>query len=187
MEDQGPNLDALSRSLILRLRVGKGSVRHTASPTISLRIEAFNQSHQIGGLGISVVPLNIGVRLDRIRLSFAVGIDELDRNKVTIRNRVCICHREGVFQDRLDGTPDVDYLVSAFKKLGSIFWEVEGDSGFGCIVGLVNVHTLNWTAKVLDSAIGLTSADGVVENVDSGGTSAMCNAMLVGFDLLGYI
>ena len=95
-----------------------------------------------------------------------------------------ICHREGVFQDCLDGTPDVDDLVSAFQKLGSIFWEVEGDSRLGRLVGLVNVHTLNWTAKVLPSGtFGLTSTDGVVENVDSGGTSTEWNGMLVMFNL----
>lgn len=184
MEDQSPNLNTLSRSLIHCLRVRKGSMRHTASSAISLGIKAFNQSNQIRSLAISIVPLDIGVRLNGIRFSFAVGVDELDRNKITIWNRVCICHREWVFQDCLDGTPDVDDLVSAFQKLGSIFWEVEGDSRLGRLVGLVNVHALNWAAKVLTSGtFGLTSADGVVENVDSGGTSTIWNVMLVGFNL----
>lgn len=53
-------------------------MRDPPCPTIGLRIEAFDQSDQVRGLAIPVVPFDVGVRLYRACLSDAIGIDEFD-------------------------------------------------------------------------------------------------------------
>jgi hypothetical protein len=45
MENQSSNFNTLSTRLILRLGINKGSVRHTASPSVRLGIEALDQSN----------------------------------------------------------------------------------------------------------------------------------------------
>jgi hypothetical protein len=81
---------------------------------------------------------------------------------------------QGIFQYSLDRAPDVDDLVSALEELGCVFWEMEGDSAFSCGVGLINVDALDWTSKFGTSSVVIRcSTDGVVEDEDSRGTSAM--------------
>lgn len=121
MENQSSHLNTLPRSLIDSLRVRKRRMRHTPRPTINLRIKALNQRHQIRSLRISVIPLNIRIGLDGIRLAFPVRVDELDGYKIAIWDGVRVCYRQRISEDCLDGTPDIDDLVSAFEELWGVF------------------------------------------------------------------
>lgn len=148
MEDQRPHFNTLSISLMFRLGVNKGSMGHTASPSIKLRIKALDKRDQVWSLGIAVIPLDVRIRSHVVRLALAVGIDKLNRHKVTIGYRVRIRDSQRVLQDGLDRTPDVDDLVSALEELGRIVGEVIGDSALGCFVGLVYVHSLHGSAEL---------------------------------------
>lgn len=54
-----------------------------------------------------------------------------------------ICDSEWVFEYSSNRAPDIDDLVSTFGKLGSIFWQVIGNTVLGGLVGLVDVYTLD--------------------------------------------
>jgi hypothetical protein len=88
-----------------------------------------------------------GTRSHRIGLSFAIGVYELDRNQLLIKDGICLCDTERVFEDWLDGPPDVYDLVASAKQSGSFGWEVVLDTLRACGIGLVNVDTLDWAAQ----------------------------------------
>lgn len=174
MENQSPDFNTLSSSLVFRLRVDKGCMRHTTSPAISLGIKALDKCHQIRCLPVSIIPLDIGIGFHRICLSLTVGVYEFDGHKITLRDRMRVCHRQRIFQNSFDWTPDVDDLVSALEELGGIFGEMEGDSALGRIVRLVDMHPLNWSTELVTNvAVTWSSANSVVKDKDTRGTRAM--------------
>jgi hypothetical protein len=159
---------------MLRLRINKSSMRHPPCSPINLRIKALDKRHQVRRLPIPVVPLDICIRLNGVRLALTVRVDQLSGHKVTIRDRVRISHSQRVLQDWFDRTPDVNDLVPAFQELGCVVGEVVGDSVLGCFVGLVDVHALHGAADLrADRAVWWCAADGVVEDEDSRGASAI--------------
>jgi hypothetical protein len=60
---------------------------------------------------------------------------------------MCVSDCEGIFQNRLDRSPDVDDLVSPFQEFGCLVREVVGDSVLGCGVGLIDVYALDRSAE----------------------------------------
>ena len=87
-------------------------MRHPPRPAIELRIKALDQHDLLRNLAISVVPLVLPVRADRIRFSATVGVDERHGDEVGVWDRKGVGDGEGVFVDGLDGPPDVDDLVA---------------------------------------------------------------------------
>ena len=86
-----------------------------------------------------------------------------------------------VFQDALDGTPDIDDLVAGLEQLVRLLWEVVGDAGVCGGVGLVDMDAVDraaegcywWCWLVRRGAqVLLGAADGVVEDKDAGGASS---------------
>lgn len=144
-------------------------MRHPSRPPIRLGVKTLDQSHQLRRLPIPEEPLDPWIRLDRVRLSLTIRIDQLHRHEVAVWHGVRVRHGEGIFQDGLDRTPDVDDLVSALQKLWRFVWEMEGDPVLGCLVGLVDVDALDGAAKGI-AALGCVlggSTDGMVEDEDS--------------------
>lgn len=181
MENQCADLNALPPILSLSLRIHKRGVWHTTRPPIRLRIEAFNQSHQFRRLSIPVIPFDIRIRLDGERLALAIRIDELHPDEVTLRYRVRISHSQRIFEDRLDRAPDINDLVSSFQELWGFVGEVVANAFLGCFVGLINVHALDGTARLVPGPFVLCCAtNSMVEYKDSGAASSANVSVLLG-------
>jgi hypothetical protein len=83
---------------------------------------------------------------------------------------------KGVFEDRLDGPPDVDDLVAGFEELVCFRGKVVWDAVLGGGVGLVDVHAVHGAAEAGGgSSAGVFggAADGVVEDEDTRCASAV--------------
>ena len=145
MKHKRSNLNTLPIIPINMTRILKRSMRYPPRPTIKLTIKALDQGHLIRPLPILEVPPMLLIWPDSVRLALTVGIDELDSHQVAVWDRVCVCDRERVTEDPLDGAPDVDDLVAGIEELGLV-WEVVSDAVLGCFVGLINVYSLDWTA-----------------------------------------
>ena len=57
------------------------------------------------------------------------------------------CDGEGVFEDLLNRSPDIDDLVAGFKEGVGILGKVVRDAAFGGRVGLVDVYAVNGAAE----------------------------------------
>lgn len=172
MKHQRANLNTLPPILRLSLGIHKRRVRHTARTPINLGIEAFDQCHQVRRLPIPIIPLDTRVRLHSKRFALAVRVDQLHADEVTIRHGMRIGHGQRIFEDRLDGPPDVDDLVSSFQELWGFVGEVVGNAVLRCRVGLINMDALDWTAGLgLGSLVLGCAADSMVEYEDARATS----------------
>lgn len=118
-------------------------MRNTPSASIRLGIKAFNQCHNVRRLPVAKVPLVRLVGFDRVRLALAVRVDQFGRDQVTVWYGMGICDGERVLVNRLDGTPHVDDLVSTLEQGGRLVGQVVSYAVGGCVVALVNMHTLN--------------------------------------------
>lgn len=105
-----------------------------------------------------------------------MGVDEFDGDEVGVRDGVCVCDGERVFEDCLDGSPDVDDLVAAPEEGCGFGGEMVRDSVFGRRVGLVDVYALDGAAEggagVCGAVVLWLTADGVVEDEDFGGAGS---------------
>lgn len=124
MENQSADLNTLSCGMPLRIRVHERSMGYTPGAAILLGIEALDESHHVRCLAISKIPLVSRIGLDRVRLALAIRIYQLGANKIAIGDGMSVCDGQGTLIDRLNGTPDVDYLVSAIQKLVSFVRKV---------------------------------------------------------------
>ncbi len=121
------------------------------------------------------------------RLPLPIGIDELDGDELVVFYRAGFGDSKRVFQDRLDGAPDVDDLVAAAEESRCQLGQMVLYSLGACFVGLVDVDSLHGTAEcpgVLlggceTGVVGL-AADGVVEDEDFGGAgTAFCVSVVL--------
>lgn len=173
MKYQSPNLNALSRPLTHKLVIHKRTVRHPSRAPIRLAIKALNQQHLSRRLLKQIMPLVIRARLHRVCLSLTVRIDQLDGHQLVVRDGVRFCDAQGVFEDCLDGPPDVDDLVAAFEQRFSFIGQVVGHARAAGGVGLVDVDALDGAAEgdglggVGFASILRLAADGVVEDEDA--------------------
>lgn len=153
-------------------------MRHPPCSPVRLGIIAFDQCHLIGPLPVQIVPLVLLVRSDRKRFPDSIRVDELHGQKVAVRDRIGVGDAQRIFEDGLDGPPDVDDLMSAFEQLVGFLREVVYYALRSCFIGLINMHALDRAAGGLCSGavfafvVGLT-ADCVVEDEDLGGTGAV--------------
>ena len=167
---QRPNLNTLPRLPLRRLGICKRGMRHPPRPPINLAIKTLDQHHLLGRLAIGVIPLVLLVRPDGQCLASAVWVDEGDGDEVGFRYRMRVRDGKGVFEDWLDGSPDIDNLVAGFEELVCFRGKVVWDTALGGRVGLVDVHAVHGPAEGGGgsgaSVIGGT-ADGVVEDEDT--------------------
>ena len=147
MKHQSPKLNAFSPFRVFELIIYKRAVWHPPRSAISLRVKTFDEQHLPGSLLVQIIPPVRRIRSHRIGLSFAVGIYELDGNQLLIEDGRCLGDGKRVFEDGLDGPPDVYDLVASAKQGGGFGWEVVLDTLGACSVGLVDVDTLNWAAQ----------------------------------------
>lgn len=68
------------------------------------------------------------IMFDTQRLAVAFFVDETDRDEVVLNNSLSLGDGEGVTEDGLDRTPDVDDLDAAFDEFVGVFREVKGDT-----------------------------------------------------------
>jgi hypothetical protein len=110
-----------------------------------------------------------------------VGVDELDGDQLVILHAVGGCDAQWVFEDGLDGSPDVDYLVAAFEKGLSLIGKVEVNTVWSRCVGLVDVDSLDWSTETwgrrraffcFGAGVDRFTADGMVEDKDLGSAGA---------------
>lgn len=204
MKHQRPNLNTLPRHSLHKLLINKRTMRHPPRPPIRLTIKALNQRNLARTLLKQIMPLMTSrallTRPHSISLSSPMRIDQFNRYEFIIRDGIGGCDAQGVFQNRFDGSPDVDYLEAAFQKSGGFVGEVVGYAVRGGGVGLVDVHPLDRTAAGLwdwncdgpiacgwwlGRSLGLCcgwdglaagvnrlATDGVVEDEDLGGAGA---------------
>lgn len=171
MEHQRPHLNAFSRLPILSSRVHESRMRHPPSPSIRLRIKTFDQCDLIRSLAIQKVPLMLLIRPDSISLSYSMRVYELDRYQIAVRHWLGICNSEWIFEDGLDGAPDVDNLRAALKESIGFFGKVIAYAVESSFIGLVNVDPLHRTSQLC--RILCWAPDGMVENKDFGRSSAV--------------
>lgn len=171
MKNQRANLNTLPPRLTLRLRIHKRRMRHTPSPPIRLRIKTFNQRHQIRSLSIAIIPLDIRIRLHTISLTRPVRVNESDGNQIAVRDGMCVSNGQGIFENCLDRSPDVDDLVSPFQEFGCLVRKMVGDAVLGCRIGLIDVYALYGSAEgICRGAVFRGTANSVVEDEDFGCT-----------------
>jgi hypothetical protein len=60
---------------------------------------------------------------------------------------MCVSDCEGIFENRLDRSPDINDLVSPFQEFGCLVGKMVGDSVLGCGVGLIDVYALHGAAE----------------------------------------
>lgn len=113
MKHQRSNLNTLPPLLILCPWQLERTVRHASRPSIRLRIKTLDQRNQLRALSIPVIPLELRVWLHRTRLALAVGVDQLRRHEIAIRDGVRIRYSQGITFHSLDGPPHINNLVPA--------------------------------------------------------------------------
>lgn len=177
MEHQSSDLDTLPRRGIHRLRIDKGGMWNPPGTTVEFGIEALDQNHLFGRLSVQVVPFMFRIRTDGVRLAPTVRVDQIHAHKVRVRHRVGVRDGERIFIDGLDGSPDVDDLIAGLEQLVRLVWKMVRDSGLGCAVALVDVHSIHRPAEVDGRSLaalvlGLT-ADGVVEDEHARSTGSV--------------
>jgi hypothetical protein len=74
--NQRPHLNTLPRVLVLMSWIHKRRMRNSPLATIIQRIIALDEQRLIMPLRIFKVPSMVRIRLDRVRLALAVGIDQ---------------------------------------------------------------------------------------------------------------
>lgn len=175
MEDQCPHFNTLPWLFVHSIWVSKRSVRNSAGPTIRLGVKALDQGDQIGSLAVAIVPFNIRVGLNRVRLALAIRVDKLDAHKVTIRKRMSISDGQWVFQNRLDRPPNIDDLITSLEELGAVLRKMVGDTVLGRFIGLVDVHTLDRSplGRGRGPHIFGCTANSMVENEDTRSASSI--------------
>ena len=118
MKHQRPNLDTFPSFLPLIFFIDKRAMRHPSRPPISLTIKTLNQHDLTRCLPKQIMPLVAPGPLltgpHSIRLACPVRINQFDRHEFVIRDGMGGRDTERVFEDRLDGPPDVDDLKTSF-------------------------------------------------------------------------
>jgi hypothetical protein len=111
------------------------------------------------------------VILDRVRLPASIRINQRHHHKACIIYATRLRHCERVTLNGLNRSSHVDNLHAAAQQLLSVFRKVLRYALERRSVRLINVHALDWAAKLLLSAgaeIGGLAPDRVVEDVDAG-------------------
>ena len=58
----------------------------------------------------------VRVRSDCVGLALAGRVDELNSDEIRVWDRMSVSNSQRVFQDRLDGSPDVDDLIASLEQ-----------------------------------------------------------------------
>jgi len=147
-------------------RIGKRSMRNPPRATIINRIVALDKKGLVRSLCVLEVPPMAWIRLDGVRLAFAVGIDQRGGDEVAVRHGVGVCESERISEDGLDGTPDVDDLKTLAQKLVCLIREVVPDTVLRGSIGLVDVNSFSRPAELGGSIAEICrcTADGMIED-----------------------
>lgn len=86
IEYQRPNLNTLSRRLILVFGIRESRVRDPPRTSIIPRVKALDQRHLIRALRVLIVPAMIGVRLHHVRLAGAIRVNEVSAEEILVGN-----------------------------------------------------------------------------------------------------
>ena len=118
----------------------------------------------------------VRIRTNGAGLAHTIRIDQRHGYKVVVWHRCGVGDPEWVFANRLDGTPKVDDLETAFEEALGFVGEVVLDALGTGFVRLVDVDALDGAAEG-SGGVGWVlvrgrAADGVVEDEDFGGAGA---------------
>lgn len=117
-----------------------------------------------------VVPLVIWVVANDPRLAFEVLLGHSSSHKISIWNRLRICHRNRIFQDHLNGPPYIDDLISFLYQFVCFVRELPSQSSFCSNIGLVDVclghrTTIAEVIKAKMVPLGWATTDLVIEDM----------------------
>lgn len=174
-KDESPDLDALpTRRVLRRPRVNEGSVRDTAVGTCA--VGALEQEALVVAHAAEVVPLLVGVVLDRSRVAGAVGVAMLDRDEVLVAEGRAVGEGQRVGGDGpVERAPHVDDAVAALLELVGLVGQVVLDAHRRRLGDLVNVGARDGRAR----GVGARPADGVVEDEDAIGAGNVVEDQLL--------
>jgi hypothetical protein len=102
--------------------------------TIGLRIKALDQGNLSRCLLEQVMPLvsaistTLSLWPNTKGLTLTVGIDEFDRNKLIFIDGVCSNSAQGIFENGLDWTPDIDDLDAALEERLGLLRKMMGNA-----------------------------------------------------------
>lgn len=126
------------------------------------------------------------IMLHRIRLTLSVRINQLCNNEAIIADAVRLCNCKRITLHGLDGSPHVDNLYAVLEELFGVFREVVRDSRFGGSVRLIDMHALDGAAETTSCVdnflVGRLTADGMVEDENARGTSAVVRSIFSSLD-----
>lgn len=175
MKYECPDLDTLPGLLMSSAFIHKCAMRHSSRPPIGFGIKTFDQQDLIGPLLLEIMPTMVLVRSHGKCFPHPIRVYQLDRHQVAIRHGSCISHRERIFSNRLNRSPQVDDLEASSQKSVRFVWQMVGDSVGRGFVRLVDMDSLDGAAKgwrgfsggEVDraSVLGITT-NGVIEDED---------------------
>jgi len=147
-------------------RVRKRSMWNPPRDTVGDGIIALDEKRLVRSLRVLEVPLVLGIRLDSVGLAVTVWVNQRGGNEIALVYGIGVREGEGVSEDGLDGTPNVDDLKALLEKLIRFIWEVVLDTALGGCVGLVNVNSFSWPTELGGSVADVSwcTADGVVKD-----------------------
>ena len=155
-------------------------MRRPPRPPVRLGIKTLDQRDLIRPLPVQEVPPMLLARPDGKRLPHPIRVDELHGQKVAVGHGARVGDAERVFEDGLDGPPDVDDLNAALKEALRFLGKVAIDTIEACFVGLVNMHALDGPSERLGfysilaiKGVFRLATDCVVEDEDLGCAGAV--------------
>lgn len=120
------------------------------------------------------MPLDIGIWSHRTGLARTIGVNQRDRDDITIGNGMGIGDGQRILQDGLDGTPDVNYLESSLEELGCLVWKMIRHAASGCAVRLIDMNALDGSTQLCSRSIRVfgRTTDGMIEDYNFRGAGA---------------
>src|SRR5215469_1910927 len=174
VEDEGADLDALTRTRIhRRRRVGERGVRHKARRNVGLRVGDLQQQRLVAPHLRYVVPLVRWVVFHRIGFTDAVTVNQVRRHEIVGSDGAGIADRERrILQWGEQRAPQVDDLHAALQQFLRLVWQQVANPLRAGISRMVDMHPGGRLARSAGRAVlysGNAAALQVVEDEDATG------------------
>ena len=94
-------------------------------------------------MAIKVVPFVLWIGSHSVGLAFSSWIDEGNSNEIRVWDRMGISDSQRVFQNGLDGSPNVDDLVASLKQFLGFLRQVVRNARLGGAIALIDVYAIH--------------------------------------------